>query len=56
MKIFEFEIKELLSKIIEVEAESEGDAYIKIKQMYHDEQIVLTADDYVDTEILHFQQ
>jgi len=55
MKTFEFEVKELLSRIIEVEAETENDAYLKVKEMYKNEEIVLDSSDYVDTEINKFE-
>ena len=52
MKTFEIEIKETLSRIIEVKAETENEAFTKVKQMYKDEEIVLDSSDYVDTEYL----
>jgi len=52
MKTFEIEIKETLSKIIEVKAENENDAFTRVKQMYNDEEIVLDSSDYLDTEYL----
>ena len=55
MKTFEFEVKELLSRIIEVEAETENDAYLKVKEMYKNEEIVLDSSDYLDTEINKFE-
>ncbi len=45
MKTFEFEIQELLSRIVEVEAKNEDEAYRKVKE------IVLDSSDFVDTEI-----
>lgn len=54
MRTFEFEVKELLSRIIEVEAENENEAYLKVKEMYKNEKIVLDSSDYVDTEINKF--
>jgi len=55
MKTFEFEVKESLSRIIEVEAETENDAYLKVKEMYKNEEIVLDSSDYLDTEINKFE-
>ena len=55
MKTFEFEVKELLSRIIEVEAETENEAYLKVKGMYENEEIVLDSSDQVDTEINKFE-
>ena len=51
MKTFEFEIQEILSRIIEVEAKTEDEAYLKIKEMYQKEEIILDSSDYVDTNI-----
>lgn len=51
MKIFEFEIKETLSKTIKVESKSKEDAYNKIQEMYKNEEIVLDSSDYIETEI-----
>jgi len=55
MKTFEFEIQELLSRIIEVEAKSEKEAYRKVKEMYKNEEIVLDSSDFVKTEIKKFE-
>jgi len=54
MKTFEFEIQELLSRIIEVEANTEDEAYRKVKEMYKKEEIVLDSSDFVETEIKKF--
>ena len=59
MKTFEFKIQEVLSRTIEVEAETEDKAYLKIKDMYREEEIVLDNSDFVETEIKlknNFQQ
>lgn len=55
MKTFEFEIQELLSRIIEVEAINEDEAYRVVKEMYNKEEIVLDSSDYVETEINSFK-
>ena len=55
MKTFEFEIQELLSRIIEVEAKNEDEAYRKVKEMYKNEEIVLDSSDFVKTEIKKFE-
>ncbi len=55
MKTFEFEIQELLSRIIEVEAQNEDEAYLKVKEMYQKEEIVLDNSDCVETEIKKFE-
>jgi len=51
VKFFEFEIKELLSRTVEVEANTEEEAYLKVKEMYEKEEIMLDYTDYMDTEI-----
>jgi hypothetical protein len=51
MKKYRIEITETLSRIIEAEAESEGVAVEKVRQMYRDGGIILDASDYIATEI-----
>jgi len=51
MKTFEIEIQEILSRIVEIDAKSEGEALQKVKEMYQKEEIVLDSSDYLDTEI-----
>ena len=55
MKTFEIEIQELLSRIIEVEATNEDEAYRKVNEMYKKEKIVLESSDFVLTEIKKFE-
>jgi len=52
MKTFKIEIIETLSKIIEIKSNSEDDAFEKVKEMYHDEEIILDNSDYVDTDFI----
>jgi len=54
VRTFEFEIRELLSRIIEFEAKNENEAYQKVKEMYKKEEIVLDSFDFVETEIKKF--
>lgn len=49
IKTYNVEIKEYLSKTIVIEAESKDSALEKIKQQYKDEEIILYAEDYMDT-------
>lgn len=51
MKAYVFEVRETLASVITVEAESSEAAYSLVSQMYNNEEIVLSADDYVDTDI-----
>lgn len=47
---YKVEIKEILSKIIEIEAENEEGAINKVKEQYRNQEIVLESGDYIDTE------
>ncbi|WP_019227439.1 DpnD/PcfM family protein [Sedimentibacter sp. B4] len=51
MKIFEFEITETLQRKILVESDNEQEAFDKVKSMYRSGEILLGADDFVDSEI-----
>ena len=51
MSIFKTEITETLQRTIKVEAENEGDALQKVKEMYKNEEIVLDSSDFVGVEI-----
>ena len=48
---YKIEIKETLSRIIDIEADNEEGAIKEAKKQYMNENIVLNADDYIDTEI-----
>jgi hypothetical protein len=52
METFKIEVKETLSRIIEIEANSADEAFSKIQDLYKKEEIALDADDYVETEFL----
>ena len=45
------EIKETLSKQLKVEADTADEAIRQIRKLYHNSEIVLTADDFVDYKI-----
>lgn len=51
MEVFKFEVKEYLSRIVDVEAENIDEALSKVKALYRNEEIVLDSSDYVTTEI-----
>lgn len=53
---YKFEIRETLSRIVEVSAENIEMAYSVIKQKYRDEEIVLDSNDYMDTIIAPFAE
>lgn len=55
METFKIEVKETLSRIIEIEANSMDEAYLKVKEMYSIEEIVLDANDYVDTDFIEIE-
>lgn len=46
MKTYTISVKELLSRDIEMQAESYDEARSKVKELYDKEEIVLTADDF----------
>ena len=50
MKTFYISVTETLKRIVEVQANDKYDAIQKVSDAYHDEQIVLDSDDYIDTE------
>ncbi len=51
METFKIEVQEFLSRIVEVEAENIDEAVSKVKELHRKEEIVLTDNDYVTTEI-----
>ena len=51
MTKYSIEVTEVLSRIVETEAENEDDAVETVRQMYRSCNIVLDASDYVETEI-----
>ena len=51
MTKFRIEVTEVLSRIVETEADNEDDAVKMVRQMYRNCDIVLDASDYVETEI-----
>lgn len=48
---YDVAIEEVLSRVIEVEAESLEDAYYKAEAMYYDEEVVLDFNDFADVNI-----
>lgn len=55
MQRFNIEVKETLSRIIEIEANNLDDAILLIKKLYKNEEIVLDAFDYVETEYIEIK-
>ena len=53
--VFQIEIVETLSNIVEVNAENEQDALLKVRDMYRNEEVVLYPDDFIDTKFNIFK-
>ena len=51
MTKYRIEIKEVLSQIVEMEADEGNDAVEKVRQMYRNCEIVLDSSDYTETNI-----
>ena len=51
MKTFKIEIKESLSRVIDIDAKDLNEAILKARNLYDKEEIVLDAEDYSDTSI-----
>ena len=49
-KMFEIEIREVLSRVIKVTSKTQTDAILKVQEMYRNEEIVLDSGDYISTE------
>jgi hypothetical protein len=49
---YKITVEETLAREVIVEATTAAEAVKKVKQMYRDEEIVLTGDDCIDTEFL----
>ncbi|WP_045452722.1 DpnD/PcfM family protein [Psychrobacter sp. JCM 18903] len=48
-RALQIEIVETLNNIVEVNAENEQDALLKVRDMYRNEEVVLYPDDFIDT-------
>jgi len=55
MATFKIEVRETLSRLIEIEAQSIDEAYLKAKEMYSSQEIVLDADDFVEMELIKIE-
>ena len=51
MMKYRVEVMEILSRIVEMEADSEDAAIDKVRRMYRNCDFILDASDYVETEI-----
>lgn len=54
-RVFQIEIVETLSNLVEVSAENEQDALLKAQAMYRNEEVVLYPDDFIDTKFNIFR-
>ena len=55
-KEYEIEIKEVLSRIEKIEAESLGEAIDKAIEKYYAQEIILDAEDMKDVDFLPYEQ
>lgn len=56
MEKFKIEIQEKLSRIVEVEADNIEEAISKANEMYNNEEIVLSENDFVETKIDNIEE
>ena len=54
-RALQIEIVETLNNIVEVNAENEQDALLKVRDMYRNEEVVLYPDDFNDTKFNIFK-
>ena len=54
-RAFQIEIVETLNNIVEVNAENEQEALLKAQDMYHNEEVILYPDDFIDTKFNIFK-
>ena len=51
MPKFKVEVKEILARVVEVEAPDKDEAVAKIQDQYDNQEIVLDSGDYIETNI-----
>ena len=54
-KVFQIEIVETLSNLVEISAENEQEALLKAQELYRNEEVVLYPDDLIDTKFNIFK-
>ena len=54
-RALQIEIVETLNNIVEVNAENEQEALSKVRDMYRNEEVILYADDFIDTKFNIFK-
>ena len=53
MKTYKIEVKETLSRIIEIDANSIDEALEDVQKIYKKEEIILDSDDFYEVEFIH---
>ena len=54
-KVFQIEIVETLSNLVEISAENEQEALLKAQELYRNEEVVLYPDNLIDTKFNSFK-
>ena len=54
-KVFQIEIVETLSNLVEISAENEQEALLKAQELYRNEDVVLYPDNLIDTKFNIFK-
>ncbi len=54
-RIFQIEIVETLSNLVEISAENEQEALLKAQELYRNEEVILYPDDLIDTKFNVFK-
>ena len=54
-KVFQIEIVEMLSNLVEISAENEQEALLKAQELYRNEEVVLYTVDLIDTKFNIFK-
>lgn len=54
-KVFQIEIVEVLSNLVEISAENEQEALLKAQELYRNEEVVLYPDDLIDAKFNIFK-
>jgi hypothetical protein len=54
-KVFQIEIVETLSNLVEISAENEQEALLKAQELYRNEEVVLYPDNLIDTKFNIFK-
>ena len=54
-RIFQIEIVETLSNLVEISAENEQEALLKAQELYRNEEVVLYPDNLIDTKFNIFK-